>query len=396
MMFHKMPLILLLMIIAVLSLNAYIPLEIKEILYAISLTIKSTIIFILPFIIFGLLFKTMVSLAQRATWIIGLVIACVCCSNAFSTFLSHFVGAWIYHFDLSLVLPQDGSSLQPAWAWQLPKLIANDKAMFAGVGLGILMARLAPKLAVSIAANLDKLISATLNYFVYFIPVFVLGFVVKMQFDGVMATIIKDYGAIFLMIGLAQFSYILFAYFALSQFRPREGWRRIKNMLPAALTGFSTMSSAAAMPLTMAGAERNSENKDLAKAVIPATVNIHLVGDCFAIPILAYAVMKSFGMPAPDIATYLVFVFYFVIAKFSVAAIPGGGIMVMLPILESHLGFSSSMLSMMTALYILFDPVITTANVLGNGAFACLIDKLSIMTQRVRRHIYTRRAEMNS
>jgi Na+/H+-dicarboxylate symporter len=396
MMFHKMPLILLLMILAVLGLNSFIPLEIKQILYAVSLTIKSGIIFILPLIIFGLLFKTMVSLAQRATWIIGLVIICVCCSNAFSTFLSHFVGAWIYQFDLSLVLPQDGSSLLPAWSWQLPKLIANDKAMFAGVGLGILMARLAPNVAVPIAENLDKLISALLNYFVYFIPVFVLGFVVKMQFDGVMATIIKDYGIIFVMIGLAQFSYIFLAYIVLSHLRPRLGWQRVKNMLPAALTGFSTMSSAAAMPLTMAGAERNSDNKDLAKAVIPATVNIHLVGDCFAIPILAYAVMKSFGVPAPDIATYMIFVFYFVIAKFSVAAIPGGGIMVMLPILESHLGFNSSMLSMITALYILFDPVITSANVLGNGAFACLIDKLSTATQRVRRYFFAQEAEVNS
>jgi Na+/H+-dicarboxylate symporter len=136
------------------------------------------------------------------------------------------------------------------------------------------------------------------------------------------------------------------------------------------------MSSAAVMPLTIMGAEENAKNKDLAGSVIPATVNIHLVGDCFAIPILAYAVMKSFGMPDPALMTYLVFVFYFVLAKFSVAAIPGGGIIVMLPILESHLGFNSDMLSLITALYILFDPVITSANVLGNGALAKLIDRI--------------------
>jgi Na+/H+-dicarboxylate symporter len=60
-----------------------------------------------------------------------------------------------------------------------------------------------------------------------------------------------------------------------------------------------------------------------------------------------------------------------------VAAIPGGGIVVMLPILESCLGFNSEMLSLITALYILFDPVITSANVLGNGMFAKLIDTLA-------------------
>ena len=48
----------------------------------------------------------------------------------------------------------------------------------------------------------------------------------------------------------------------------------------------------------------------------------------------------------------------------------------MLPILETYLGFDASMLSLITALYILFDPVITCANVLGNGGFAMGIDKL--------------------
>jgi Na+/H+-dicarboxylate symporter len=130
------------------------------------------------------------------------------------------------------------------------------------------------------------------------------------------------------------------------------------------------------MPLTIMGAENNAQNKDLARSVIPATVNIHLVGDCFAIPIFAYAVLKSFGMDEPSLLNYLIFSFYFVMAKFSVAAIPGGGIIVMLPILESYLGFSGEMMSLITALYILFDPVITSANVLGNGAFAKGMDIL--------------------
>ena len=87
--------------------------------------------------------------------------------------------------------------------------------------------------------------------------------------------------------------------------------------------------------------------------------------------------MKSYGVAEPSLYSYLVFMSYFVLAKFSVAAVPGGGILVMLPILESCLGFNAQMLSLMTALYVLFDPFITCANVLGNGAFAKLIDKLA-------------------
>jgi len=112
-------------------------------------------------------------------------------------------------------------------------------------------------------------------------------------------------------------------------------------------------------------------------------VNIHLIGDCFAIPIFAYAILKSYGLAEPAYWDYLIFAFYFVIAKFSVAAVPGGGMMVMLPLLERYLGFNSEMLSLITALYLLFEPVITSANVLGNGAFALVMDKLALHKKKL-------------
>jgi Na+/H+-dicarboxylate symporter len=135
------------------------------------------------------------------------------------------------------------------------------------------------------------------------------------------------------------------------------------------------------MPLTIIGTEKNSKNPALSRLAIPVTVNTHLIGDCFAIPIFAFAVMKNFAMPEPAFFSYVIFAFYFVLAKFSVAAIPGGGIIVMLPILESQLGFNTEMSSLITALYILFDPVITCANVCGNGAFAMALNKIQSLFQ---------------
>ncbi|GAA5252942.1 hypothetical protein KNCP2_12300 [Candidatus Rickettsia kedanie] len=97
---------------------------------------------------------------------------------------------------------------------------------------------------------------------------------------------------------------------------------------------------------------------------------------------MAYAILKSYGLAEPTLFNYLIFTFYFVLAKFSVAVIPGGGIIVMLPILKQYLGFNTNMMYLMTALYILFDPVITCANVLGNGAFVKLIDNIYSVTQK--------------
>lgn len=371
-MFRKIPFIMMAIILAVILLDPVLPLVLKQLLYSIALSIKDTIMLILPLIIFGLLFKAAVKLSSSATKIIGLILVLVCCSNFFSAFLSQYVGMWIYSFDLSMISPNEATGLLPLWELKLPRLIANDKAMFAGIILGIIASKLYFKLATEISIKIERIIGRLLEGFIYVIPLFVAGFVVKMQYDGGMAVIIKDYITIFAIIALAQFSYIVLAYFMLSK---HKAILSLRNMLPAAISGFSTMSSAASMPLTIIGAENNAKNKDVARSVIPATVNIHLVGDCFAIPILAYAVLKTFGMAEPEFANYLIFALYFVLAKFSVAAVPGGGILVMLPILEQYLGFNAEMMSLITALYILFDPVITCANVLGNGAFAMGVDR---------------------
>lgn len=375
-MFRKMPFILIFTILAVLWLSPYLSLKSKEILYALSLTIKSGIVMLLPLVIFSLLYKTVVGLAHRATAIIAVILICVCCSNFISTFLSHYVGSWVYQRNLSLVLPKTTEGLAAAWLWQFPKLIANNKAMFLGIILGILFGALRPTFARALAHRLNQWVMIILKGFVFIIPFFVIGFVVKLQNDGVVQVLFKDYAMIFAVIALAQYSYVLLLYVIFNHFNLRQAFLNVKNMLPAAITGFSTMSSAAAMPLTILGAENNVYNKDLVRAIIPATVNIHLIGDCFAIPIFAFAILKSFGMPEPTLFSYLIFMCYFVLAKFSVAAIPAGGIIVMLPVLETYLGFNANMLSLITALYILFDPIVTSANILGNGAFAKAIDKL--------------------
>lgn len=374
-MFHKMPLILIAVILSIVLLQPHMSYEQQAFLYGISLSIKSLLLFVLPIIIFSLLFKTAVELAHQATKLIALILIAVCISNFLSTFISHYVGISLYHLDLKLLLPTAKDELTPLWSLQLPAWIPNDKAMFGGIISGIVLTYLKPTLAGKIGGFLSNHVNQLLHYFTYIIPLFVAGFVVKLGFDGLVVSIMQQYSIILLMIVLAQFSYIALIYFLANSLKVKQCLQALKNMLPATIAGFSTMSSASAMPLTILGTQKNAQKGEFARSIIPTTVNIHLIGDCFAIPILAYAILKSYGVAEPLFMQYLIFAGFFVLAKFSVAAVPGGGIFVMLPILESYLGFNSPMLSLITALYLLFDPFITAANVLGNGGFALFLDK---------------------
>lgn len=376
-MFRKMPFILLAIILAVGFFSPWIPVSIQSQFYAVSLTIKSFILFVLPVIVFGLLFTTAVNLSNKASLVILGILAAICCSNFISTMFSYAAGTAAFHLDLSLAFPSEEITLAPAWTFLLPNWISNAKALFGGLALGLLLGWLKPTLAKNLSSKLDLLVQNLLKAVLITIPFFIVGVIVKMNHDQLLNDIFRNYSMIFLIVISAVFTYICGLYLVANQFNVPNAIKSIKNMLPAAIAGFGSMSSAAAMPLTILGAEKNAQDPDLARSVIPATVNIHLIGDCFAIPIFAFAVMKSFGVDEPAFSNYLIFALYFVLAKFSVAAVPGGGILVMLPVLETYLGFNAEMLSLITALYILFDPVITGANVLGNGAFAMLIERLS-------------------
>lgn len=374
-MFHKMPLVLLAVILGIILLQPYLPLQTQALLYGLSLSIKSILLFVLPIIIFSLLFKTAVELAHHATKVILLIIIAVCFSNFLSTFLSHYVGVTLYQLDFALKLPTAIEELTPLWQLQLPSWVANDKAMFGGILCGVLFSLLKPNIARQSSQLLANMVNKALYYFTYIIPFFVAGFVVKLSYDGLVKSIVEQYAIILAIIVVAQFSYIALIYFVANNLKIKQCLLALKNMLPATIAGFSTMSSASAMPLTLLATQKNAGKSDFARSIIPTTVNIHLIGDCFAIPILAYAILKSYGAPEPLLLQYLIFSGYFVLAKFSVAAVPGGGIFVMLPILETYLGFNAPMLSLITALYLLFDPFITAANVLGNGGFAMFLDK---------------------
>ncbi len=376
-MFRQMPIILALVIIVIVCFGASLPISVMKLLYGVSLSIKSLIIFLLPIIIFGLLFKVATNLAKDVSKIIMLTLFGVIISNFFTTTLSQILGMWIYNFDMPLVTPDPNNDLVGTILFELPSIIPNHVAMFSAIILGLIVTNIEPKLAEKIGLILEKIVKKLLSAFSFLIPTFVAGFIVKLQYDGIVVQIVKDYTLIFGIVTFAQFGYIFFLYLVFNKFNVTRFIVSIKNMIPATLSGFSTMSSASSMPLTLVGTEKNAKNKNLVHTVIPATVNIHLIGDCVAIPCFAFAILNNYDMAQPDIYTYFIFTCYFVLAKFSVAAIPGGGIVVMLPILDQYLGFNTEMLSLITALYILFDPVITSANVMGNGAFAKIIDIVS-------------------
>ena len=101
-----------------------------------------------------------------------------------------------------------------------------------------------------------------------------------------------------------------------------------------------------------------------------------MMGDALGIPLIGMGVLFFSGGALPTFEAYLSFVLYFCIAQFSTAGIPGGGVIVLLPVLQTYLNLTPEMTSLAATLYILQDPIFTGSNIMGNGAFSLLIQKM--------------------
>ncbi len=354
----------------------FVSMNIKSFLYSVSLSIKNILIFCLPFIIFFLVFSSISKLGAKAFRYIAIIIPLICCSNFFNTLLSYLFSVNLLNFDLNILKSNAGPTLNPYFVLELKNIVSNDFSLLFGVLSGLISGILVPDLASKISKHFDRFTKIFFKFLIPVMPFFVMGTVLKLEHDGILQSIFKQYLPVLILFLITAYGTVFIELLLISKFNFSKLIFYLKNISPSAITAFGSMSSAAALPLSIKAAEKNLKDKNNAGIIVPATVNIHLVGDCFFIPMIAIAAMRSFGLMEPTFDQYIIFALHFVLAKFAVAAIPGGGVLVMLPVMQNYLGLSSDMLALVTALYILFDPLITMCNVLGMVSWQLFLKKL--------------------
>ena len=390
----KLPVKLVLLIGAVLLFGDYLSLNVKEVCYATSLTIKAVLTFMLPFIIFSYLSSCLLSFKKGVISFVIILLTTVFISNFLSTqvgFAAGLSASKYIHAAQGLAGNDFTKILIPTWDFTLHPLISNQLALLLGLGGGIVVSMLrnlaeSKKLRTLILITkrfetfteiLKKLSTFFLmKMFIPAVPLFILGYILKLQYDGALGQIISSYAPVFILTAIVQFSYVIFLFGIVNKFNPSRWYNQVRNTVPAVITGLTTISSAAALPLTLQAAERNTQNPNMSRVIVTSTVNIHMIGNLIAVPILAVITMANFGIPYPGIETFIICGLGCALAQFAAAGVPGGGVLVMLPLLEQYLGFTGEMSSMLTALYLFFDTLIAGSNTIGGVWLAVALNKL--------------------
>ena len=153
-------------------------------------------------------------------------------------------------------------------------------------------------------------------------------------------------------------------------------FEKIKNIFPAYMTAIGTQSSAATIPVTLRQTYKMGVNKGIADFVIPLCATIHLSGSTITLTSCAMSILMLQG---GDVTLAHIFPFILMLGVTMVAApgVPGGAVMAALGILQSMLGFTEPMTALIIALYVAQDSFGTACNISGDGAIACIVNKIS-------------------
>jgi len=350
-----------------------------SIFYTISIVLKDVLMLLLPFVVFSYLCSAVLSLQGKATSLIFGVFGLVIVSNIINVFTAYGAAEAFFGFlkPISLEAIQSQSSIEAFWRLPFSSFLTADKAMFLGLIIGFIGNLSGARLVTQAVTTLKNWTTIALNIaFIPFLPVYVFGFVLKIGFEGALGTLATAYAPVFFLSFATIQAYLFFWYAVGCNGNMRATLTAIRNMLPAWLTGFSTMSSAATLPVTLKCVEANTHNPQLTNFVVPATANVHMIGDGINITLTALALLAMSGTPLPSFTAFLAYVGAYVVTKFSGSGVPGGGMIILLPVVEKHLGLSSELCSLVATLYILQDSLMTASNVAGNGALALIANKL--------------------
>jgi hypothetical protein len=356
---------------------SFLPMEIHQGLYAVSLFIKDLLLWLLPITVSLFIAHSISSFERQAhLFVLSLFVF---------EFFSNSMGVW-YSFGCAhlaaghlqpIAIHDVADAFDPLWRMPLskPTWWSADKGTFIGIVTGLIAAFKFSRLRfviVEAKAVVEKILT---KGFSRLIPLFILGFVARMYKTQLLNQMVVQYADFLLWLFLCLISYIAILFLVGSGFSLTRFFKSVKNLLPAAGISFSSGCSLSTMPWTIEGAAKNLDNPDLAKAVIPATTNIQQIGDCIANTFLCFLIYFHFNGHAPALSVWIPFTLVFVLARFATAAVLGGAIFIMLPIYEAYLQFSPDMIAIILAFNVILDPLITSSNVVANGALCRIFER---------------------
>ncbi|MBF8984808.1 dicarboxylate/amino acid:cation symporter [Lutibacter sp. B2] len=306
-------------------------------------------------------------------------------------YLSTIISGSFAFFTSSIVLPKfltpgsltmnaanpEDALVHPFFNVDMPPIMGVMTALLIaftiGLGIAAIKGDTIKKFMYEFQQIIEKVIS---NIIIPLLPFHILGIFANMTFAGQVATIMSVFARVFVMIIVLHFIIIIIQYMIAGTVGGRNPFSLLKNMIPAYFTAIGTQSSAATIPVTLRQTKFNGVNEGIAEFVIPLCATIHLSGSTITLTSCAMAVMMLNGLTV-SFSTMFPFILMLGVTMVAAPGVPGGAVMAALGLLETMLGFTPTLTSLMIALYLTQDSFGTACNVTGDGAIAIMVNRIS-------------------
>ncbi len=166
--------------------------------------------------------------------------------------------------------------------------------------------------------------------------------------------------------------YTLYAYIAAGKKGIKAYW---KNIIPSALTSLGTCSSAASVPVNIKCTKNIGVPSDIAETTVSLGTSFHKDGSCIGSVFKIMFLVGLFGTSLstfPEIAKVLGIA---LLATLLVTAVPIGGGTISEMLIISMMGYSTSVLPILTIIATIIDAPATLLNVVGDSASAMIVTR---------------------
>lgn len=340
--------------------------------------------FLIPLIIVSFVSVGMADLGRKANKLFGITLLLAYGTTCCSGLVAFAVGRVLLP---GLIQPITGNVLEsnaaePFFTLTIDPIFGVMTALVLSFVLGIGMANTQSEDLQRVMKQLQKIVSLTLSAVVIpLIPVHIAGLFAGIAAEGRLATTVKMFATLYVIILIMQVLYIL-SQFALASIVCRKNhFKSIKNVMPAYFTALGTQSSASTIPVALGCAYNNKVGRDVADFVVPLCATINLNGDTITLVLGAMGIMIASGI-TPTFALFLPFIMMLGVTMVAAPGVPGGGVMAALGLITSMLGFTDPMQQLIIALHFSQDSFGTATNVTGDQAIALIVDHIDQNTQK--------------
>lgn len=191
---------------------------------------------------------------------------------------------------------------------------------------------------------------------------------------GYGASVLAQYAVVCIGIYIGCILHILIVYFPTVTVVCRYNLKKfLQNCFPSFSIAFSTMSSNAALPVTLEDARKCGIPSQVGSFVIPLGCTIHMDGTALYQGMLAVFIANVYGMPL-SIMQQIQIVLMATLSAIGTAGVPGAG-MIMLGTVLTSVGLPIEGIALIMGLLSIVSPICTATNVLGDVVTALFVGR---------------------